>query len=71
MPTRGQLCPQAFQRGLQLVVAVLQVLWAEPDPSSSRCGHWAQERGMEPAPGEPLSPQLSRAAGAPKPHPGT
>ena len=51
VPTRGCLYLQAFQGGLQLVVAVLQVLWAEPDTSSSHCGHQAQERGMVPAPG--------------------
>lgn len=39
VPTRRQLCPQAFQCSLQLIVVVLQVLWAEPDPTSSLCGH--------------------------------
>ena len=56
---RGRLCPQALQGSLQLIVVVLQVLWAEPDTSSSHCGHQAQERGTGPAPGEQFRPQQS------------
>ena len=59
VPTRGRLCLQACQGSLQLVVVVLQVLWAEPDTSSSHCGHQAQERGTGPALGERFRPQQS------------
>ncbi|CAM9228631.1 unnamed protein product [Rangifer tarandus platyrhynchus] len=49
---RSHLCLQALEGSLQLIVVVLQVLWAEPDTSTSHCGHQSQEQDMEPAPRE-------------------